>query len=94
MNIYLVFFLAGIIILAALILFFMNIGKSRKQIIDVEGYRVKCLAIEHQLKKGEFHEKTYVDIVMGFLFAVKTDFFVTRYTFHHIQVMRFSSRVV
>ena len=30
---------------------------------------------EKQLKKGEFHEKTYVDLVMGFLFAVKTELF-------------------
>ncbi|MFZ2125615.1 MAG: hypothetical protein WA087_01970 [Candidatus Saccharimonadales bacterium] len=53
MNIYVVFLFAGIIILAALILFLMNFGRKCNKILDVEGYRAKCLSIEHQLIKDE-----------------------------------------
>jgi hypothetical protein len=53
MNINLVFLFAGIVILAALVLFLMTIGKRKRTILDVDKYRAKCLEIEHQLKDGD-----------------------------------------
>ncbi len=53
MDLMIVFLFAGLIILAALILFLFSFGKRCKKHLNVDHYRVKCLAIEQQLKKDE-----------------------------------------
>lgn len=52
MSLGIVFLLAGIIILAALLLVFISIKKGVKP-LDVEYFRTKCLEIEHQLKPDD-----------------------------------------
>lgn len=51
MNYAIILFLAAVIIIGAVMLIFVN-RKSGKH-LNVEHYRVKCLAIEHQLKPDE-----------------------------------------
>jgi len=48
-----VFLLAAILIVAALIFLAISIVRKGKKYLDVEVYRAKCLKIEHQLKKDE-----------------------------------------
>lgn len=52
MNLTLVFLLAGIIIIASLMLILISLKKGIKP-LDVEYYRSKCFEIEHQLKRND-----------------------------------------
>jgi len=49
----LIFFLAGILIIGALLFALITRSKKGVKKIDVEYYRVKCLEIENQLKPNE-----------------------------------------
>jgi hypothetical protein len=53
MDFTIVFLFAGILVLAALMLFIFSIGKKCKHTLNVEHYRVKCLSIEQHLKKDD-----------------------------------------
>lgn len=53
MELWVVFLFAGIIILAAAMLFLMSIGKRCKKHLNVEHYRTKCLEIEHHLRRDD-----------------------------------------
>jgi len=53
MNLSIIFFLSAVIIVGALLLLAILFNKKGIKHLDVEKYRVKCLAIEHQLKKEE-----------------------------------------
>lgn len=53
MDLSIIFFLSAIIIIGALLLFAICISKKGVKHLDVEKYRVRCLAIEQQFKKDE-----------------------------------------
>jgi hypothetical protein len=53
MNQSLIFFFAGIIILGAIMFALICLSKKGIRHLDVERYRTRCLAVEHQLKKDE-----------------------------------------
>lgn len=48
-----IFLFAGVILLGALFLAVICLGKKGTRHLNVEYYRAKCLEIEHQLKKEE-----------------------------------------
>lgn len=52
-SITIVFMLAGILIVGALLLGIMGLSKKGRQRLDVDKYRIKYLSIEQQLKKDE-----------------------------------------
>jgi hypothetical protein len=49
-----IFFLAAVILVGALILTLICSNKKGRKYLNVEYYRAKCLEIEHQLKRDEF----------------------------------------
>ena len=49
-----VFFLAAVIFVGALVLTLICSGKKGRKHLNVEYYRSRCLEIEHQLKRDEF----------------------------------------
>lgn len=53
MELSIVFFLSAVLIIGALLLFVIFVSKKGVKNLDVEKYRVKCLAIEQQFKKDE-----------------------------------------
>ncbi|PKL31045.1 hypothetical protein CVV43_04235 [Candidatus Saccharibacteria bacterium HGW-Saccharibacteria-1] len=53
MNLSIIFFLAAVLIIGALLLFLICVTKKGVKRLDVEKYRVRCLAIEQQFKKEE-----------------------------------------
>lgn len=54
MDLTLIFFLSGIIIIGTLLFAIIsNLSKKSVKKLDVERFRVKCLEIEHQLKRDE-----------------------------------------
>jgi len=53
MNLAIIFFLSAIIVIGALLLFLICFMKKGATHLDIEKYRVKCLAIEQQFKKDE-----------------------------------------
>lgn len=53
MNLSIIFFLAAVLIIGALLLFLICVTKKGVKHLDVEKYRVRCLAIEQQFKKEE-----------------------------------------
>jgi hypothetical protein len=65
MELLLIFFLSGIIIVGALMFALINkLGKSGSKKIDLQYFRAKCLEIEHQLKRDE--PNSYHVTVMNF----------------------------
>jgi hypothetical protein len=52
-NLSIIFFLAAVLIIGALLLFLICVTKKGVKRLDVEKYRVRCLAIEQQFKKEE-----------------------------------------
>lgn len=49
-----IFFLAAVIFIGALVLWLISSTKKGRIYLNVEYYRAKCLEIEHQLKRDEF----------------------------------------
>ncbi len=49
-----IFFLAAVILVGALVLTLICANKKGRKYLDVEYYRSKCLEYEHQLKRDEF----------------------------------------
>lgn len=49
-----IFFLAAVILVGALVLTLISSNKKGRKYLNVEYYRAKCLEIEHQLKRDEF----------------------------------------
>lgn len=49
-----IFFLAAVILVGALVLTLISSNKKGHKYLNVEYYRAKCLEIEHQLKRDEF----------------------------------------
>lgn len=53
MDYSIIFVLAALVIAMAIVLVLLFVNKKGKKYLDVERYRVKCLAIEQQLKKED-----------------------------------------
>lgn len=65
MDLVLIFFLSGIIIVGGLLFALVNwLSRSGAKKIDIEYFRAKCLEIEHQLKQDE--PNSYHVSVMNF----------------------------
>jgi hypothetical protein len=65
MDLALIFFLAGIIIVGGLLFALVSrLSKTSSKKIDIEHFRSKCLEIEHQLKRDE--PNSYYVSVMNF----------------------------
>lgn len=53
MNLSIIFFLSAVVIVGAFMLFLIFFMKKGAKQLDIDKYRVKCLAIEQQFKKDE-----------------------------------------